>query len=451
MPQNMKQLLLSVISVWITALLFTAPSFGQQQTLSLSLEDAVELALENNREIKISEFDVEAAESGLREATGGFLPEVSASGQYLRNVKRPVIFIGDGFPGMEGGAIEVGSNNSYQATLTATLPLYSRQLIKGREAASRSRDLSEVNYQSTRNEVAGAVMQTYHAILLSQEVLEFTGRRIENAEQQLENVKRLQSEGLATEYDVLVAEVQLENLYPEYIQAEDDVESYMLELKNLMGIVDEGEIELTGELDPNVDNSWPHQQTAREMLASNYQLRLLESQLNLVQNSIELEQASLYPTLSIFGNYQYQTEANTFEFSNYDWINSAAIGLSLQVPIFSGNRNRERINQAEIDLKQLQEQRSQTEEALVTEFTRLTNRLGQIQRRIEATERALAQAERAYELSVMRFEQGLGTQIEINDSELAFASSQFNNLQALFDYQVALISLNQLQGQLTSQ
>src|SRR5690625_5267653 len=120
MPQNMKQLLLSVISVWITALLFTAPSFGQQQTLSLSLEDAVELALENNREIKISEFDVEAAESGLREATGGFLPEVSASGQYLRNVKRPVFFIGDGFTGMEGGAIEVGYKKSIQDKYTTT-------------------------------------------------------------------------------------------------------------------------------------------------------------------------------------------------------------------------------------------------------------------------------------------------------------------------------------------
>src|SRR5690554_7269589 len=98
-----------------------------QERVSLSLEDAIEAALEENREIRIAKYGVEAAESGLREATGGFFPEVSLSGQYMRNVKKPVIFLGDGggFPGMEGGPsrIEVGSNNSYQAGLSATVPV----------------------------------------------------------------------------------------------------------------------------------------------------------------------------------------------------------------------------------------------------------------------------------------------------------------------------------------
>ena len=87
-------------------------------------------------------------------------------------------------------------------------------------------------------------------------------------------------------------------------------------------------------------------------------------------------------------------------------------------------------------------------EAIVTEVRSASNRLEQIKKRLDATEQALKQAERAYELSVLRFEEGLGTQVEINDSELAFATSRFNHLQAEYDYQIALTTLQQLQGSL---
>lgn len=436
--------------LFIGAFLTTQTSFAQD-TLYVSVDEAVEIALENNRNIRVSELAIESAESGIREVTGGFLPTISVSGQYVRNVKKPVIFLGEGmgFPGSSGAStLEIGSNNSYQISATANVPIYSRQLFKAREAAMLSRNLSETDLENVQNSVAADVKRTFYTILLSQEVVDFTRQRVENAKEQLENVQRMAEQGLATEYDVLVASVQLENLYPELIQAEDDVENYKLQLKNMMGLADEGAIKLEGDLSLLELHIESKNQMLNAMLSNNYQLQLLQSQLQLAESSIELERSSLFPTLAAFGNYSYQTEDDSFDFGDYNWINTAQVGLSVQIPIFAGNANRERITQARVNLKQAQEQINIAEDELITEFTNLTNRLEQIQRRIDATESALNQAERAYNLATLRYEQGLGTQLQVNESELAYANARFNNLQALFDYQVNLITLQQLQGKI---
>lgn len=444
--------LISVI-IYMAVLLVCLETADAQSARTIDLQEAVNIALENNRDIQMGEYDLEAAESGIKEVTGGFFPQISASGQYMRNVKKPVIFLGDGmgFPGAEGAtSIEVGSNNSFQAGVSASMPLYSRQLFKSREAAREGRNLSEMDLQSRKNIVVADVKSAFYTILLAREVRDVTEKRIENAERQLEDVRHLEAEGLATEYDVLVAEVELENLKPELIQAVDDLENAKLRLKNIMGVVDEQPIRVTGTLQPASLEEFEQRRDdlLRNVYANNYQLRLLDSQISLSRVNVDLEQASLYPTLSAFGNYQYQTEDDSFDFGDYNWVNTAAVGMSVQIPIFSGNSQRERITQAQIGVKQAEVQRTAAEEALFTEFQSVVNRLEQIKQRIEASERAIQQAERAYQLSLMRFEQGMGTQIEINNSELAYATSQFNQLQAYYDYQLAMISLDELQGQL---
>lgn len=444
---------LKISPIFALLMLVFIPVMSEAQDIvSLSMEEAIEAAMEHNREIRIAKYGVEAAESGVRETTGGFFPEISLSAQYMRNVKKPVIFLGDGggFPGMEGGPsrIEVGSNNSYQAGLSATLPVFSRQLFKAREAALKNQELSESDLLLITNNVIANVKTAYYSVLLTENVVDITALRIRNAEEQFQITERLFNEGLATEYDLLVAEVQLENLRPELIQAEDDVELTKLQLKQVIGIVEEGDIELTDELSPAMFVDVTREELMANALANNFQLQLLDHRLDLLETNTELERSALYPTLSAFGNYNYQTENDTYNFSDYDWVNTASLGLSLQVPIFSGNSKRERVTQAQISLKQAEEEREMSREAIVTELKSASNRLEQIKKRLDATEQSIQQSERAYELSVLRFEEGLGTQVEINDSELAFATSRFNHLQAEYDYQVALTTLEQLQGSL---
>lgn len=446
--------------VWIAlyGLLLTAtPASMAQGSEStdpqvIDLDRAVELALEHNRQIRMAGYEVEAAESGYREALGAFFPQVSISGQYTRNVKKPVIFLGDGmsFPGGGGGGtIEVGSNNSYQAGLNASLPIYSRSILQARETASRSRELTQATARDTRNAVIADVKRAFHTILMSKELVKVTRQRVDNAREQVATVRAQSERGLATEYDLLAAEVQLESLQPELIQMEDDVTTSILQFKNLLGISDWGEITIEGELEPAQVYTFEQdrERLYQSMLTGNTQLRQLSRQIELAKSSTDLERASLFPTLSAFGNYQLLTEDDTYQFGNYDWVKTAAIGLSVQVPLFAGNSRKERITQAQIGVRQAEEQKLATQESLQTELATLTNRLSQIERRMRAADRAQQQAQRAYELSRLRFEQGVGTQLEVNDAELSFANSQLASLQAYFDYQLAMITLEQLQGE----
>lgn len=436
--------------------LFALPSVFAQPVQNITLDSAIRIALENNREIRISEYDVNAAQSAVSEARGGFLPQINASGQYTRNIKKPVIFLpsNGGFPGGNGNGggsntIEVGYNNSYNLGINLNLPLYSRQLIKSYEAARQNERISETSLEQTENAVTGQTKRAFFTVLMSQELTDFTRQRIRNAREQLEDAKRQMQQGVISEYDVLVAEVQLENLRPELIQTENDLELSKLELKRILGIVDQDSIQVTGDLTPGRPKSIPPGPNPGNFLASNYQLQLLNQQRELMETNIDIQQAVLFPTLSAFGDYQTQSQDDTFDFSGYQWVNTASVGLNLQIPLFAGNTNRERITQSRIELRQAEEELQITEESLLTEYRSITSQIRQIIRRIEATERAVEQAERAYNIARSRFNQGLGTQMEINESELAYAQSQLNYLQAIYDYRITRTNLEELQGELS--
>lgn len=435
-------------------LLSVCRPIAAQQVQNITLDNAIQIALENNREINVSEYGVDAARSAVNEARGGFLPQINITGQYTRNILKPVIFLPSdgGFPGGNGGGgsntIEVGYNNSYNLGINLDQPIYSRQLFKSYEAARQSERISETGLEQTENNVIAQTKRAFFTVLVSRELVTFTERRIQNAREQLEDARRQMQQGIVSEYDVLVAEVQLENLRPELIQAENDLELSKLDLKRILGIVEQDSIEVAGALVPDKPSPVPVHQNPEHSLAGNFQLQLLNQQRELLETNIDIQQAVLFPTLSAFGNYQTQSQDDTFNFSDYQWVNTAAIGLNLQIPLFAGNTNRERITQSQIELRQAEEELQITEESLLTEYKSITSQIRQIIRRIEATERAVEQAERAYDIARSRFNQGLGTQIEINESELAYAQSQLNYLQAVYDYRIARTNLEELRGEL---
>src|SRR5690625_8046308 len=100
-------------------------------------------------------------------------------------------------------------------------------------------------------------------------------------------------------------------------------------------MIEAGPVHLADDLSPVTLYAAGQEEMLNTTLRNNLQLQLLENRLSILKTNTELERSALYPTLSAFGNYSYQTEDDTFKFSEYDWVNSAAIGLSIQLPIFS--------------------------------------------------------------------------------------------------------------------
>lgn len=431
-------------------LLFTSVLYGQVQEKGstqriLTLEHAINLALEMNSDLRVAEMEVKKSEKKLLEAYSGLLPQINLSGQYQRYIDLPVIFLPPGSP--FGTTLKIGAENSYAASASFSLPLFSWALYKGIGIASDALEISKLSYTYTKNKVVNDVKKAFLTAMLARETKNVMQQSLKNALDNFENVKRLQRGGTLSEYDVLRAEVQVENLKPVVLQMENNYQLALEQLKIVIGLDAKEYIDITGEIEFQEPYIVPTQEEViNELLKNNPQLAILESQVGINEKTISLERSSYLPTLVGIGSYQYQAQSNDFKFSDYHWVKTTLVGLQIQIPLFSGFKTYARVSQAEIGLKQAEQQKKTATEALKTQALSILYRIEQAVKRVQGQNKTVAQATQGYEIARRRFETGLATQLEVNDAELALRQARLNRLQAIYDLKVAEAELETVLG-----
>ena len=426
---------------------FTFALLAQNSSIVLTMEDAISLALDRNSELKIAKMEVEKSEQKLREARSGLFPKLDLSGQYQRYIDKPVIFLPPGSP--FGRTLVIGSDNSYLATAQLSMPLFALPLYEGIGLASDALDIAEQNYISVKNKIVGDVKKSFLAVILTRETKDVMQQSLKNAEDNFENIKRLNSAGTLSDYDVLRAEVQVENLKPVVLQMENNYKLSLEALKVAIGLDANQNIDVVGEMDFDESYKIPTEaEVIEEFLQNNPTLAILEKQVKLNDRNVSLEQAAYFPSLAGFGNYQYQTQANDFKFSDYNWVKTFVLGLQLQIPIFNGFKTQSRVNQAEIGLNQAVEQKRNLTEAIKTQALSVLYRVQQAVKRIEGQNKTVRTAQEGYEIAKRRLENNVGTQLEVNDAELALRQAKLNRLQAIYDFKVAEADLETVLGRI---
>lgn len=437
----MKKILVLILT--ISALLWAQPN----QTIVLSLDQAVNLALEKNADLKIALMEINKSEEKLREARSGLFPQLNASGQYQRYISLPVIFLPPGSP--LGPTLKIGSYNSYTALASLSIPLFASSLYQGIELASDALNITQQNFRSVKNKIVGDVKKAFLAVILTRESKDVMLQSLKNAEDNFENIKRLHSAGTLSDYDVLRAEVQVENLKPVVLQMENNYKLSIESLKVAIGLEANQDIDVTGELKFEEQYRVPTEQNViDELIKNNPQLAILENQVKLNERTISLEQSAYLPTLAGFGSYQYQTQANDFKFSDYKWVKTFVLGVQLQIPIFNGFKTHARVSQAEISLNQAVEQKRNFTEALKTQALSILYRVEQAVKRIEGQSKTVSQAAEGYEIAKRRLANNVAIQLEVNDAELALRQAKLNRLQAIYDLKVAEADLEYALGRI---
>lgn len=431
--------------IFFLLLSFSFALLAQNKTTVLTMEDAINLALEKNSELKIAKMEVEKSEQKLREARSGLFPKLDISGQYQRYIDKPVIFLPPGSP--FGSTLEIGSDNSYQAAAQLSVPLFALSLYKGIGLASDALDIAEQNYISAKNKIVGDVKKSFLSVILARETKDVMQQSLKNAEDNFENIKRLNSAGTLSDYDVLRAEVQVDNLKPVVLQMENNYKLSLEALKVAIGLDADQSIEVVGEIEFDESYKIPTEaEIIEELIRNNPTLAILERQVKLNDRNVSLEEAAYFPSLAGFGNYQYQAQANDFKFSDYNWVKTFVVGLQLQIPIFNGFKTQSRVRQAEIGLNQAVEQKRNFTEAIKTQALSVLYRVEQAVKRIEGQNKTVRTAQEGYEIAKRRLENNLGTQLEVNDAELALRQAKLNRLQAIYDFKVAEADLETVLG-----
>lgn len=434
----------AILRVFLVSSLLALPLQAQQR--SLSLDEAISTALTNNRDLHVARLEVDRADAAAKEALGNALPSLNVTGNYTRNIKSPVFF----FPNQQTGQqepVKIGANNAFTATAQLTQVIFNSAVFTGVGTAKTYQDAAREQYKGMITQTILSVREAYYNALFAREGWQLLQQSLGNAEENLRNVQVLYREGLVAEYDAIRAEVTVENIRPQVLQAEQQYKDAQNALKLVLGIEVGEQINLTSDFDYQAAEQPTLQILQERMLNNNYTLRSLELQQRVNEELIDIQQSEYLPTLALFGNYTFQGQSDDFNFTT---VSSAAAGMNLSLSLFQGFQTTARVQQAQIDYMKIQQQIETLSQSLKLQAESVSGQIDNARRRVEAQGRTVEQAQRGYDIAQIRYKAGTGTQVEINDADLALRQARLNRLQSIYDYLVAQARLEQLIGDLQS-
>jgi outer membrane protein len=435
----------------LLALLSFYNSLAQdRQAKSLTIDGAIQIALQRNQDLTSARLEMEKADAKVSEAIGTALPSLNLTGRYTRALKKPVFFLPD-FQNLNSGRIipiEIGSNHAIDFVLSAQQILFNSAVITGVGASKIYQAAARDMFRSKQLETVSKVRKAFYGVLLAHEAKEMMHANLKNAEDNLKNVRRLMDQGLVSEYDELRATVGVENLRPIVLQAENNDALAIDGLRMAMGVGPSEEYVIQGTLTFAAVDSVIMSSAQETVLESNSSLKALRHQVEVNQAVVSIERSNYLPTLAAFGNYEYQMAKNDLNISLHDFIGSSLVGLQLSVNLFQGLQTNARVDQAKVEVRKTEEQVGSVENSLRTAVHSVVLQLGQARKRVEAQGKTVDQAERGYKIATTRFLNGSGTQLEVNDAQLSLTQAKVNRMQAIFDYLVATADFDQLLGRL---
>jgi outer membrane protein TolC len=461
------------------------PPVGQvgPPIVELSLDDAVRRAVRGSEEVRLSQADVEAAETRIAAARAARFPQLSASTAYQRTFQSSFSGFGFGLSAEDrfspdpslpleqrvryleqnadkavlttlsdliGNALQnagLGSPHVYSVNLNGSQLLFSAGRVgAGIAAATHAREAARLSARESAAQVELDVRTAYYRALLAQELEAIAQAALVQAESFLNQERLRQRSGFRSDLDVLRAEVSLENLRPQLVDARNALELALLDLKRLVNLPMGQGIRLTTPLE--VPTSLPADTTAPAgtVVAQRPAVQAADEQIKLREESIRQTQASYRPNLALqagIGGQIFPT--SLFGFSGAGWRPNSSATVALQLPLLSPQRGAD-VAQARVQLRQSELQAAQLRESVQLQYQQAIGERERARATIAARQRTVDQAQRVYDLTVLRYEQGQATQLEISDARLALLQARTNLAQALSDFYIAEAAVNRARG-----
>lgn len=437
-------------------------------TMQLTLQEAIDLALSENPTIKVADLEVERYDYVRKETLGNLYPSLSASGTYTYAVVKSEISKGLSF----------GADNTIAASAEVGLPLIMPSVWSSIKLTKIQMENAVEQARASRIDMVNAVKKAYYNILLAEQSLAVLRSSEATVSKTVEDTRVQYEHGLASEYNLLTAEVQLSNLQPSIIQTANSIDVAKRLLKMYLSLPENIDIALVGSLDDFRDAILNGGEELSTDISENSTLKQLDIQSELLQQNLKLTQTARMPTLVAFGQFAYSgndmerlnlgammgsgaaaggatggatgttPDAGTAESvkKSFYWQHPISVGLSLSVPIFSGFKNTNKVKQVRNQIRQLEIQREYLVKSTDVQVRSAINNLLTAREKMFANEKTVAQAQKAYDISNARYKAGAGTILELNSAELSLTQSKLNYSQAIYDYISAKADYDQIVG-----
>ena len=413
-----------------------------QNTLTLTLDKALEIALDENPTIKVAAEEIALKKVASKEAWQSLLPEASLNGSLDHTIKAAEMKLND----MSFKMGQDGTNTA-NAGLSINLPLFAPAVYRAMSMTKTDIELAVEKSRASKLDLVNQVSKAYYQLMLAQDSYEVLQGSYKLAEDNFNVVNAKYQQGAVSEFDKISAEVQMRSIKPNVISAANAVTLAKLQLKVLMGITADVDIKTDDNLTNYESMLFANQLKEEDMsLENNTTMKQFELNMKLLEKNVKSLKTNFMPTLSMSFSYQYQSLYNpNINFFDYTWSNSSSLMFNLSIPLYRAS-NFTKVKSARIQMRQLDWNRIDTERKLNMQVVSYRNNMTARSEQVVSNKENVMQAEKAVQIAGKRYEVGKGTVLELNSSQVSLTQAQLTYNQSIYDYLVAKADLDQVLG-----
>lgn len=414
------------------------PGFAQDPGVRvITLDEALGIAAERNRDIlKAREFRNQVLGRYVEERAAA-LPQLSATAQVSRT---------------KDALLEAFGVNPVEDSRTADLGLSQALFTWGQvgaaiRAAKMGFATADEQLRISRQAAARDVTASFYDVLLAGELNRIARQNLEQKVRHLEEAKRKEAAGTATDYDVLAAKVGVENARPEVIRTENLVRISREGLRFLLGVEGQ-EVDAAGSLDTPVVPVPRYEEALDTAMTNRPELGELRGRLRISEELVKIADAGNKPRLDFRAALGWQDlRFGPIQAAGTTW----SAGLFLSYPLFDGFRTRGRVTRARSDVASLRIDEARLIDSIALEIRNAVNTVREAGEIVKGLSGTVAQAERLLAMAEKGFEYGVKTRLDVEDADLALVQAKGNLTRARRDYLVARVTLDYVMGVLETQ
>ncbi len=414
-----------------------------EDTLTITIEEAVSIALSENLTIKVADREIERKDYMKKERVSGLIPALNATGSFQRNFKNQVMTmtVND-----QVNTIEIGAPNTFNGTFNLSLPIIAPTLWQNIRLSEVDIERSVEAARASKIDLIAEVKSAYYAAMLTKDSYNVLLKNYKQAKENARIIKERFNQGVASEYEVIRSEVSVRNLEPSLLQAETGVGLSLLRLKVLIGIDLNLSIDIHGTLTDYESDLTREIIEDHPSMNNNTSLRKLDIEAKYLERTYKVQRSQRLPSLFASGAIGYMAMEKRLNVFEYNWRSFSNAGLTLSIPIFEGMAKSHREKQTRIAIDAMKMQREEAERNLTLAYVSQNEEIRKTMKQIASNKEGMAMADQGYMIALKRYEVGSGSFIELNDAELAALQSKLTYNQALHDYLIAKNNLESLLG-----
>jgi outer membrane protein len=429
---------------------FCAPEKSVSDRI-LTLDQAVDLAYKNNKNIQMQEQEVAAAKAAIADARSHFLPSVVLSSGYTHNgsilkISTPSSpFLPRASQPKKDIGVFTGHTNDFQFGTSVRQTIYNGGAdIANFKESELELKVQEESLLAAKLDVQFEAERLYYGLLLAYETERIAQELVSQAQSHYEDVKNKFDQGTSSRFDVLQSKVQVSRLMPELVRAQNAIDLIMADLKKLLGLKMQDSLKLQGKLEYS-----PLEINEEEFLKQAYlnkpEMVLKSLGIDIGKWSIEMAKAGNRFQVSADAGYSYRSNrpGDMFNTRHNNWD----AGLTVSLPIFDGFSTKAKVDEAKARYEQAVLSKDDLSNQIAVDIRKACLDLKQAQAIIESQKDNIDEAKEALKISGVSYDNGEGTNLDVLDSQVSLSQVQKNLSEGVYDYLMAKAFLDRTMGQ----